>query len=174
MRCDKLLMAAVLVAMVASGAHAELLPNGVIGDEQTSIVYFCTGELGVDAPASTNLTSVNIDSASGIFVNHENAQHLEGSFDTHSDSNIFKATFGSSFGSLSFGQVAVMAMSEDFVANDLTVIGSLDGGGGLGDVDLWVCPEPSSLLLALLGIVGLLRSRIGRLFEVRTSRGAKQ
>ncbi len=38
-------------------------------------------------------------------------------------------------------------------------IGSLFGGGDLGPVGLIHIPEPSSLLLALLGIVGLLHWR---------------
>ena len=80
---------------------------------------------------------------------------MDGSFDTASDDNIFKATFGSSFGSLSFGVVATPGLAEDFVANDLTVVGSLDGGGGLGDVDLIYVPEPSSALLLVLALVAL-------------------
>lgn len=134
-------------------------PNG-IDDEQTSIVYNAlTGEVGVNAPASTNLTSVNIDSASGIFVGHENALNLDGSFDTSSDDNIFKATFGSSFGSLSFGEVAAPGLEKGFVANDLTVVGSLEGGGGLGDVDLIYVPEPSAAFLALIGAMAMVALR---------------
>ena len=65
------------------------------------------------------------------------------------------ATFGSSFGSLSFGNVAQPGLSEDFVLNDLTVLGSLAGGGDLGDVDLIYIPEPSALVLLTLGLLGL-------------------
>ena len=69
------------------------------------------------------------------------------------DNNIFKATFGSSFGSLSFGNVAQTGLSEDFVLNDLTVVGSLAGGGDLGDVDLIYVPEPASALLLAIGLL---------------------
>ena len=82
-----------------------------------------------------------------------------GSVDNDSDCNIGKATFGSSFGSGSFGNVAEMGLSEAFVRNDPTIVGSLNGGGDLGNVDLIYIPEPLSLLLALLGIVGLLHWR---------------
>ena len=112
-------------------------------------------------PVSTDLTSINIDSAGGIFTG-DPAENLGGSFDNDADNNIFKATFGSSFGRLSFGTVAQTALSQEFINNDLTVVGSLEGGGGLGDVDMhpvYCFPEPSSLLLALLGIVGLLHWR---------------
>ena len=49
--------------------------------------------------------------------------------------------------------------AEDVVANDLTVIGSLDGGGGLGDVDLVYIPEPSTVALLVLGLAGTLATR---------------
>jgi hypothetical protein len=82
--------------------------------------------------------------------------NLGGSFDNDADNNIFKATFGSSFGSLTFGNVAQTGLSKDFVRNDLTVIGSLAGGGDLGAVDLIYVPEPSTMLLAMCGLLGLL------------------
>ena len=104
---------------------------------------------------STELTSINIDSATAIFTG-EPAQNLGGSFDNDADNNIFKATFGSSFGSLSFGNVAQAGLGEDFVANDLTVVGSLAGGGDLGDVDLIYVPEPSTIAILGLGILGAL------------------
>jgi hypothetical protein len=149
-------MVALAAGLAAAGSLPAIAGYGVECDEQTSIGYTPDGTLWIDAPASTNLTSINIDSASGIFTGHEWAQNLDGSFDNHSEDNIFKATFGSSFGSLSFGMVAMIGLSEEFLLNDLTVVGSLDGGGDLGNVDLFYLPEPSSRLLALFGIIGLL------------------
>ena len=87
------------------------------------------------------------------------AQNLEGSFDNDTDNNIFKATLGSSFGSLSFGNVAQTGLSVEFVLNDLTVVGSLAGGGDLGPVDLIYVPEPTSLVLLLLAAFALLVRR---------------
>ena len=142
------------------GPYAAIAAGGVRGDGQTSIVYDpSTGELAVDSPAGVELTSINIDSAAGIFTG-TSAQNLGGSFDNDADDNIFKATFGSSFGSLSFGNVAQGGLSEEFVLGDLSVVGSLAGGGDLGNVDLVYVPEPSTIVLFVFGpFVGFRRFR---------------
>jgi hypothetical protein len=117
-------------------AGAAILGGGVLGDGQTSLVYdAATGELSLDPPSGGALTSINIDSAAGSFTGPE-PPVLGGSFDNYSPTNLFKATFGSSFGAISFGRVFAAGLSEAFLLSDLTVVGSLDGGGDLGAVDL--------------------------------------
>jgi hypothetical protein len=156
------IIAAQQAAIYLTGPYAAVAPSGRQGDGQTSIIYDAgTGQLSVDAPAGTQLTSINIDSASGMFTGSP-AQNLGGSFDNDSDTNIFKATFGSSFGSLSFGNVAPPGLGEAFVLGDLTVVGSLAGGGGLGQVDLVYVPEPPTFLLLGVALLGLLLSHVGR------------
>lgn len=125
--------------------------GGVIGDEQTSIVYDAkTGEIAVDPPASRKWTSINIDSAAGIFTNEPvPCEECEPAF------NIFHFTFGTGFGSFSFGNAAQPDLTEEFVANDLSVAGSLFGGSDLGDVDLVFVPEPSALDLLAIGFVAV-------------------
>jgi hypothetical protein len=146
-----------IVAALSGGHYSTgryaLLAGGQKEDAQTSVVYDAnTGEVSVDAPAGVELTSINIDSAADIFTGAA-AQSLGGSFDNDADGNIFKATFGSSFGSLTFGRVAQPGLSEEFLLGDLTVVGSLDGGGDLGEVDLVYVPEPSSLLMLAVALL---------------------
>ena len=149
------IIAALNAGTYLTGPYAAIVGGGQRDDAQTSIVYDAnTGEVAVDAPAGIELTSINIDSATGIFAGAP-AQNLGGSFDNDADNNIFKATFGSSFGSLSFGNVAQTGLSKEFVASDLTIVGSLAGGGDLGNVDLIYVPEPSTLVLLTLGLLRL-------------------
>jgi hypothetical protein len=144
------------------GPYAAIRMGGTRGDGQTSVIYDArSGEVAVDAPAGQQLTSINIDSAAAIFTGAP-AQNLGGSFDNDADANIFKATFGTSFGSLSFGNVAQSGLSEAFVLNDLNVVGSLAGGGALGDVDLIYVPEPPAMVLAAMALVVVSACRRGR------------
>jgi hypothetical protein len=136
-----------------TGRYAAVRPDGKPGDSGTSVGYSAvTGEAWVDAPAGKELTSINIDSTAGIFTGQP-AQNRGGSFDNDADNNIFKATFGSSFGSISFGPVARSGQSRDVVLGDLTVVGSLAGGGSSGNVDLIYVPEPSTIVLAVIALI---------------------
>ena len=147
------IIAALAPGHYLTGPYATIKPDGQQHDGQTSIGYDAnTGEVWVDAPAGIELTSINIDSATSIFTG-EPAQNLGGSFDNAAANNIFKATFGSSFGSLSFGKVARSGLSETSIQDELTVVGSLAGGGDLGEVDLIYVREPASALLLCLGLV---------------------
>ncbi len=60
-------------------------------------------------------------------------------------------------------------LSEEFLLNDLSVVGSLQGGGDLGEVDLIYVPEPSSLLLTACGLIGLVAFR-----QLQLSRGFRR
>ncbi len=165
------IIAALTAGKYLSGPYAAVRPNGMRGDVQTSLIYNPTsGEIAVNAPAGKELSSINIDSAAGIFTGQA-AQNLGGSFDNDADNNIFKATFGSSFGSLSFGNVAQPGLSEQFVHNDLSVVGSLAGGGALGDVDLVYVPEPSSILLLAVGLAAWLSWQRKRVLPFRVKNG---
>ena len=147
------IVAALDAGTYLKGSYAAVAADGKTGDAQTSVTYDpATGEVAIDAPANIQLTSINIDSASGVFTGAD-AQNLGGSFDNDADDNIFKATFGGSFGSVSLGNVAQTGLTETFLLGDLTVVGSLSGGGDLGEVDLVYVPEPSTIAFALLAMI---------------------
>ena len=142
-----------------TGPYAALTPGGTRGDGQTSLVYNSgTGEVSVDSPADKDLTSINITSAGNMFVGDKPAA-LDGAFDNFAADNIFKATFGGSFGDISFGAVLPTGLTADAVAADLSAVGSLAGGGDLGDVDLVYIPEPAAFLLGTIAAFGLLGTR---------------
>ena len=144
-----------------TGPYASLAAAGIRGDGQTSLIYdTASGELSVDAPAGNKLTSINVTSAAGLFQGDTPAL-LDGAFDNFAADNIFKATFGGTFGSISFGSVLPAGLAEEDLAADLSAVGSLAGGGALGEVDLIYVPEPTTVLLTLNGLLflGLFRRR---------------
>ena len=79
-------------AAVTSGSHGQTTASRTFGSEPMR-----AGLLGAMHPPA-RLRECE--------TSREPAQNLGGSFDNDADNNIFKATFGSSFASLSFGNVA--------------------------------------------------------------------
>lgn len=76
-----------------------------------------------------------------------------------SGDNIFKVPFGSSLDSLSLGDVAAAGPSEEYVAAEVSVIGSLAAGGNLGPGDLVYVPEPTTMTLLGRGLAAALLTR---------------
>jgi hypothetical protein len=165
-RFDHLDIIAALDSPYRDGPYAAVAPGGQPGDGQTSIGYVAnTGTLWIDAPLGEQLASFEVTSASGIFTGQP-ARYV--SLDSSSGlPALSDVTGGNTFGSFSFGPVASVGLAEAFLLGDLTVTGTLASGGGLGQVDLiYTVPEPSAVLLAVLGIVTLLvghepRRRVG-------------
>ena len=149
------IIAANLAGVYLQGPYATINTGGEIADGQTSLVYNAvTGELAVDAPVGQELTSINVTSAASWFLG-EKPSVLDGGFDNFATDNLFKATFGGSFGSISFGNVLAPALPEVDLAADLSAVGSRAGGGDLGGVDLVYIPEPAGALLLLCGVLGV-------------------
>ena len=144
------IIAASVAGFYLQGPYAAIQIGGTTGDGQTSLVYNAgTGELSVDAPAGQELTSINVTSAGGRFIGNRPTA-LDGAFDNFAADNVFKATFGGSFGSIRFGNVLPAGIAEGEIAADLSAVGSLAGGGDLGNVDLVYVPEPASMLLLII------------------------
>ena len=138
-----------------TGPYAAIGRGGQPGDGQTSLVYdVSSGVLSVDPPAGKELTSINISSAGSKFIG-DTPTVLDGAFDNFAANNVFKATFGGSFGDITFGAVLPVGLSQSDVADDLSAVGSLAGGGDLGDVDLIFVPEPTTLILLVIGLMSL-------------------
>ena len=97
------IIAALNAGTYLQGPYAALAAlGGSVGDDQTSLVYVAeTGELKVDPPIGKDLTSINISSAGGQFIGDQPAV-LDGAFDNFAPDNVFKATFGGSFGDIQF------------------------------------------------------------------------
>ena len=148
------IIAAASSSVYLTGPYAAIGIGGAKGDDQTSLVYdAATGELAVDAPVGLELTSINVTSNAGMFIGSKPAV-LDGAFDNFAADNVFKATFGGSFGSISFGNVLPSGIGEADLVADLSAVGSLAGGGDLGDVDFVYVPEPASVLLLLAALLG--------------------
>ena len=163
------IIAANLAGVYLQGPYAAIQTGAVEEDGQTSLVYDAgTGELLVDAPSGKELTSINVTSAGGKFIGTKPAV-LDGAFDNFAADNVFKATFGGSFGSISFGNVLPIAIAESDLAADLSAVGSLAGGGDLGDVDLVYVPEPTCALLLITGLASLFVMRVRRRHVSRPS-----
>jgi hypothetical protein len=142
---------------VGQAASAGLIGGGAVGDEQTSVLYDArSGEVAVNAPRSKQLTAINIYSDSGIFI--ADLPHCYGQpcadLDEHS---LFRADFGGGFSDFSWGTIAQAGLAEPFVLSDLSAVGMLLGGGGLGEVDLIYVPvpEPATSVLSGLGAMML-------------------
>ena len=156
------IVSALSAGVYLTGPYAAIAAGGISGDGQTSLVYdVSNGELSVDAPAGQELTSINITSAGGKFLG-DKPPVLDGAFDNFAADNVFKATFGGSFGSISFGTVLPSGLTEVEVSSDLSAVGSLAGGGDLGDVDLIYIPEPAGCLLLLIGVATMFCRRFSK------------
>ena len=133
-----------------TGSYESTTPDTQVGAAEPSVGYdAASGEVWVEVPIGVEITSINIESKSGIFTG-DPASWLDGAFDNDSDTNIFKATFGGSFTTVSFGNVARTNLTQDFLQNDLTVSGSQAGGGIINDLPLAFFPVPVPVPSAIL------------------------
>jgi hypothetical protein len=160
------LLAAISTGHYRTGRYAAGQPLDAVPDVRAAVIYDAnTGEVALDVPAGIELSAINLDSATGIFTESP-AQNLSGIFDNHSDHNVFKATLGASFSSLSFGPIAEPGLTEQFIRDDVTAVVSPAGGGPLVAIDLVYVPEPSSLQLVAVALVGVFVS-VGRSLQCR-------
>ena len=148
------------VLSLASFAQAALPTNGARGDANISLVYDpADGHFWLDA-AGKKVTTLEIQSASGVFTGAKPAQ-VSPPFDVFTPKKFFiLKTAG--VGDEDFGMALPAGLTAETLGGDLTVAGSILPSGSLGTVDLvylGAIPEPSSLALMALGFLGLVSGR---------------
>lgn len=130
------IMAALTEGAYDNGPDAALAPGGVLNDGQASIVYDRhTGDISIDAPAGDHVNIVNIDSIGCIFAGKQPMGFGNFDFDPPSRSQECGLTLYPGEVFYERGK-AQPGLTEEFVRNDLTAVGSKSGGGDLGNVDL--------------------------------------
>ena len=134
-----------------------LTPESEPSSDGLSIIYSVeTGNLAVEATGGTSLTTIQIDSQSGLF--NGNCVGFYGPFDVFSSDKVFTINTDG-FETLDFGDVLETGLPWEELEADLLVNGSSSGGGfdvGTGPFLVHAgVPEPSGLFGLLTGI-GLL------------------
>jgi hypothetical protein len=157
----KILAVAFVVGFMASAIEAAVpLASAIAGDDNVTLVYDPAGTFRVSHPTDETgaaaITTLEIISSGDFFTGPKPAG-LGGTFDVWTPKKAFKLE-PAGFTSLDLGTVAA-GLSGQQVSDMLTVSGSWAGGGALTGINLYVVPEPASIVLLGLGSLFLLRRR---------------
>ncbi|MCP4191016.1 MAG: PEP-CTERM sorting domain-containing protein [Planctomycetaceae bacterium] len=141
------------------GPDAAIAANESRMDGQITVIYDpATGDIQIDTDQQL-LTSIQLSSQDKIFLQGMGIE-LEGLFDVDRPDKIFKLGVDG-FADLNLGTVAPTGLNAEYLGSDLSLEGSMLGGGGLEEVKLLVIPEPSAFFLFGIGLLGL-RSLVRR------------
>ncbi len=148
-----LTVATAAVCLMAAAVHAQV---------QVAVVYDpADGAVNVSATGGS-LTAFEMQSASGqLRPENITAGVLGGLFDVATNQKIFKLD-PNGFDSANFGAILPAGLNMDALLADVSFDGALVGGGGLdrdAPLQVTVVPEPSSLAVFGLGLLGMLRLR---------------
>lgn len=141
-------------------------PGGVMG--LATLIYSpATGDLHL-VTRNREITTIEIISADRLFQG-DRPPELDGLFDVYNAGKIFKLD-PAGFGDLFFPAALPPDLSFAELAQDLTINGSVVGGGALdATLQYEFIPEPRSSLLAIFGVIGIGLVRRANRFESRRS-----
>jgi hypothetical protein len=137
----------------APGRAGRVCTRGYEDDQMASLVYDAnTGQLKIDAAEDEEINSLTLESHAGIITGQ-----VLGDFAVV-EASIFKVTFRGQLSGVSLGNIMEPGLTEAFLLDDLTVAGTRADGSDLGNLDLIhiPVPEPASILLSALALLGLL------------------
>lgn len=153
MRKAQVLFSLALVALFVSTTQAALPLGPGAGDSIVSLIYNpATGNLKLDA-AGKLVSTLQVNSAGKYFTATRPTQ-ADGSFDVYKPEKFFLLK-PDGIGDSDFGNALPAGLDGNMLSNDLSVTGSLKPSGKLEGVNLNIVPEPSSIGLLSLGLLGL-------------------
>jgi len=138
------------------GAEESLAEQGGEAAAEVALVYDArSGNLALES-GGNQLSTIAIESAGEMLLASAESQSLLGGLADVNSSEIFGKLDPSGISDLDFGAALPAGLTRAMLADDLTVNGSLVGGGFVGGYSLVYVPEPGTLALAFAGLILLL------------------
>ncbi|MCA9199376.1 MAG: PEP-CTERM sorting domain-containing protein [Planctomycetales bacterium] len=159
MRKIQFALGLVLVACFSGLVNAQISTAGKTGDGVFSIAYYPeTGGLVMENDGTAAVTTFELVASEELFVvDNKPTALLGGLFDVFTGVKLFKLD-PAGYSDLDWGPVLKPGLTADELGAKLKLSGSHLGGGALAG-DLRVVPEPSSMVMIALGLLGLVSIR---------------